>query len=206
VIRKLQGFSAVLEDTSIHLVQNHAGLRIVSVSNPGIVLWRSCSVLTSARFIGFTFYKTDNSVQGIQNTLFAIFMQAVVYPPLVFQIIPKFAANRELYEVSERASKMYAWPAFLIAQSIAEMPYQILMGCIVFVVWNYTVLGIQSSEQQGLLLLFMVQFFVWAGTIAHMVISAIPLPEVAGTVSVVLFALSLLFSGVIQPPTIMPHF
>jgi ATP-binding cassette, subfamily G (WHITE), member 2, PDR len=158
------------------------------------------------RFIGFTFYRTDNSIQGIQNTLFAIFMQAVVYPPLVFQIIPKFAANRELYEVRERASKTYAWPTFLMAQSIAEIPYQILMGCIVFAVWNYTVLGIQSFEQQGLVLLFMVQFFVWAGTIAQMVISAIPLPEVAGMVSVVLFALSLLFSGVIQPPTIMPHF
>jgi ATP-binding cassette subfamily G (WHITE) protein 2 (PDR) len=133
-------------------------------------------------------------------------MQAVVYPPLVFQIIPKFASNRELYEVRERASKTYAWPAFLIAQSIAEIPYQMLMGCIVFIVWNYTVLGIQSSEQAGLILLFMIQFFVWAGTIAQMVISAIPLPEVAGMVSVVLFALSLLFSGVIQPPSIMPHF
>jgi ATP-binding cassette subfamily G (WHITE) protein 2 (PDR) len=133
-------------------------------------------------------------------------MQAVVYPPLVFQIIPVFAANRELYEVRERASKTYAWPAFLIAQSIAEIPYQILMGCIVFIVWNYTVLGIQSSEQQGLVLLFMVQFFVWAGTVAQMAISAIPLPEVAGMVSIILFVLSLLFAGVIQPPTVMPHF
>jgi len=133
-------------------------------------------------------------------------MQAVVYPPLVFQLIPKFAANRELYEVRERASKTYSWPAFISAQSIAEIPYQILMGCIVFIVWNYTVLGIQSSEQQVLVLLFMVQFFVWAGTVAQMAISAISLPEVAGMVSVILFVLSLLFSGVIQPPTVMPHF
>jgi len=133
-------------------------------------------------------------------------MQAVVYPPLVFQIIPKFAANRELYEVRERASKTYAWPAFLIAQSLAEIPYQILMGCIVFIVWNYTVFGVQSLEQQGLVLLYMIQFFVWAGTVAQMAISAIPLPEVAGMVSVILFVLSLLFSGIIQPPTVMPKF
>ncbi|KAF2675451.1 hypothetical protein BT63DRAFT_420639, partial [Microthyrium microscopicum] len=162
--------------------------------------------IVSSLFIGFTFYQSDSSIQGTQNVLFAIFMQAVIYPPLVFQIIPKFAANRELYEIRERASKTYSWQAFLFSQILAEVPYQILMGCIVFCVWNYTVLGVQTAEQQGIVLIFMIQFFVWAGTIAQMVISVVPVPEVAGMISIVMFVLSLLFSGVIQPPSNMPSF
>ena len=120
--------------------------------------------------------------------------------------MPKFIANRELYEVRERPSKSYSWQAFLIAQVLAELPYQILMGIIVFGVWNYTVLGIQTSDRQGLVLLFLVQFFVWASTFAHMVVSALPDPETAAMLSIVMFVLSLLFSGVLQPPNNMPSF
>lgn len=36
-------------------------------------------------FTGFTFYKADTSIQGMQNTMFAIFMQAAIFPPLVNQ-------------------------------------------------------------------------------------------------------------------------
>lgn len=120
--------------------------------------------------------------------------------------MPKFIANRELYEVRERPSKSYSWQAFLIAQILAEFPYQILMGIIVFGVWNYTVLGIQTSDRQGLVLLFLVQFFIWASTFAHMVVSALPDSETAAMLSILMFVLSLLFSGVLQPPNRMPSF
>jgi ABC-type multidrug transport system permease subunit len=80
------------------------------------------------------------------------------------------------------------------------------MGIIVFIIWNYTVLGIQTSERQGLILLYIIQFFLWAGTVAQMVISALPSSEVAGMLCIVMFVLSLVFSGVLQSPSNMPHF
>ncbi len=120
--------------------------------------------------------------------------------------MPKFIANRELYEVRERPSKSYCWQVFLIAQALAELPYQILMGIIVFAIWNYTVFGVLTSDRQGLVLLFLVQFFVWASTFAHMVVSALPDSEPAAMLSILMFVLSMLFSGVLQPPNNMPSF
>jgi ABC-type multidrug transport system permease subunit len=111
-----------------------------------------------------------------------------------------------LYQVQERPSKTYAWPAFLIAQILAEIPYQIFLGILIFAIWHYTVLGVQTAEQEGLILLFFVALLLWAGTLAQLVISAVPNSEAAAMLATVMFSLSLLFSGVLQPPSGMPQF
>jgi ATP-binding cassette, subfamily G (WHITE), member 2, PDR len=108
--------------------------------------------------------------------------------------------------VRERPSKSYSWRVFLLSNVLAELPYQVLMGVIVFAVWNYTVLGIQEAQRAGLVLLFICQFFIWASTYAHMVIAALPNAETGAMLAVVMFILSLLFSGVLQPPGAMPKF
>jgi ATP-binding cassette subfamily G (WHITE) protein 2 (PDR) len=46
--------------------------------------------------------------------------------------MPKFVTQRDLYEVRERPSKAYSWKAFLIANIFVEIPYQILLGILVF--------------------------------------------------------------------------
>jgi ATP-binding cassette, subfamily G (WHITE), member 2, PDR len=122
------------------------------------------------------------------------------------QIMPKFVTARALYEVRERPSRAYSWIAFLVSTIVVEIPYQIVVGIVVFLVWNYTVLGIESSSRQGLILLYFMQFFVWASTFAHMVIAALPDSETAAQLAIVMFILSLLFSGVIQPIASLPQF
>lgn len=42
--------------------------------------------------------------------------------------MPRFIIQRSLYEVRERPSKAYSWAAFLIANIVVEIPYQMLMG------------------------------------------------------------------------------
>jgi ABC-type multidrug transport system permease subunit len=78
--------------------------------------------------------------------------------------MPKFVSARALYEVRERPSRAYSWIAFLTSSILVELPYQIILGIIVFVIWNYTVLGIQSSDRQGLILLYFIEYFVWVST------------------------------------------
>jgi len=46
--------------------------------------------------------------------------------------MPKFVTQRDLYEVRERPSKAYSWKAFLIANIIVEIPYQVLLGILVY--------------------------------------------------------------------------
>jgi ATP-binding cassette subfamily G (WHITE) protein 2 (PDR) len=120
--------------------------------------------------------------------------------------MPLFVTQRSLYEVRERPSKAYSWKAFMIANIIVEIPYQIVVGIFVFACYNYAVNGIQSSARQGLILLFLIQFFVYAGTFAHMCIAALPDAETAAAIVTLLFAMSLTFNGVMQSPTALPGF
>lgn len=121
--------------------------------------------------------------------------------------MPRFVIQRSLYEVRERPSKSYSWVAFLIANIIVEIPYQILLGVLAWAGWYFPVFGDdQSSERIGLTLLFCVQFFIFASTFAHMVIAALPDAETAGNVATLLFSMMLTFNGVIQSPSALPGF
>ena len=117
----------------------------------------------SALFVGFSFYKQNSSQQGLQNDIFSVFMLTTIFSTLVQQIMPRFITQRSLYEVRERPSKAYSWAAFLIANIFVEIPYQMLLGILVYASYYYPTFGKnQSSERQGLILLYCMQFFVFA--------------------------------------------
>lgn len=121
--------------------------------------------------------------------------------------MPRFVTQRSLYEVRERPSKAYSWIAFLFANIIVEIPYQIAVSILVYACWYFPIFGArQSSATQGLILLFCVQFFVFASTFAHMIIAAMPDAETAGNIATLLFSLTLTFNGVLQTPSALPGF
>jgi len=151
--------------------------------------------IVSALFIGFSFFKSNSSQQGVQNLIFSVFMLTAIFSSLVQQIMPRFVSQRSLYEVRERPSKAYSWAAFLIANILVEIPYQVLLGILVFASYMYPVYGIESSQKQGLVLLFCIQFFVFASTFAHMLIAALPDAETAGNIATIMFSLTLTFCG-----------
>ena len=70
----------------------------------------------------------------------------------------------------------------------------------------YAVFGVQDSDRQGLILLFCIQFFIFASTFAHMLIAALPDAETAGRIATLMFSLTLVFNGVFQSPTALPGF
>jgi ATP-binding cassette subfamily G (WHITE) protein 2 (PDR) len=120
--------------------------------------------------------------------------------------MPKFVSARSHYEIRERPSKAYSWFAFLTSTILVELPYQSLLGTLIFAIWNFTVLGIQSASRAVLIWLFFIQFFIFASTFAHMMIAALPNAETAAQLAIVMFILALLFSGVIQPIASLPGF
>ena len=115
--------------------------------------------------------------------------------------------QRSLFEVREKPSRAYSWQAFLIANIVVEIPYQIFLGIIVWASLYFHVFGShQSPERQGIFLLFTVQFFVFASTFAHLIISGLPDAETAGNIATTLFSLSITFNGVLQQPSALPGF
>jgi len=157
-------------------------------------------------FIGFTFFGADGSQAGMQNVLFSVFMLTTIFSTLVQQIQPLFITQRSLYEVRERPSKAYSWIAFMFANIIVEIPYQVFTAILTWASYYYAVIGIQSSERQGLVLLFVIQLFIFASTFAHMTIAALPDAQTAGGIVTFITLMSTLFCGVLQGPTALPGF
>ncbi|KAE8147777.1 ABC-2 type transporter-domain-containing protein [Aspergillus avenaceus] len=176
--------------------------------------WRMPEYIISKQFlaiftglaIGFSFFDADASLQGMQTIIYSLFMLCCIFSSLVQQIMPLFVTQRSLYEVRERPSKTYSWKAFLIANIVVELPYQVLMGILTYATYYYAVVGVQSSERQGLVLLLCIQFYLYASTFAHMSIAALPDVETASAIGNLLFVMSLMFCGVMQSPTAFPGF
>lgn len=162
--------------------------------------------VASGVFIGFSFVQIEESVQGLQNAIFSNFLVLSIFSALVQQIMPRFITQRSLYEIRERPSKVYSWAAFIFANILVEIPYQVLLGTMVFGTYFYPVFGVQPLERQVLVLLFLIEFFLFASTFAHMLIAGLPDAGTAGQLATVLFSLSLVFNGVMQPPEALPRF
>lgn len=161
----------------------------------------------SGLFIGFSFWKADSTQQGFQNALFSIFLFATIFTTLVNQIMPKFVTQRSLYEVRERPSRVYSWKVFVLSQMLVEIPWQILLAICAWSCFYFPVFGVgSSSDAKGLVLLFIIQFYVYAATIAQMVVAAIPDPSLGAMLAILLFGLSFIFNGVMQPPDALPGF
>ncbi|KAJ5753917.1 uncharacterized protein N7511_008070 [Penicillium nucicola] len=173
---------------------------------PSYVLSKWGLGVASGLFIGFSFYQAKSSLQGMQTIIYSLFMICTIFSSLSQQIMPVFVTQRSLYEGRERPSKSYSWKAFLIANMVVEIPYMIVMGVLTYACYFYAVVGIPDSATQGTVLLFCIVFFIYASTFTHMVIAGLPDEQTASAVVVLLFAMSLTFCGVMQPPDAFPGF
>ncbi|KAK0441238.1 ABC-2 type transporter-domain-containing protein [Desarmillaria tabescens] len=183
--------------------------------------WRTPSYIYSklilgmltALFIGFSFYKADNTLQGLQNQMFSIFMLMIIFGNVVNQTMPHFVTQRSLYEVRERPAKVYSWQAFMLANITAELPWNTLMGALIFFCYYYPV-GMQRNahetntvtERGALFFLFVWSFLMFTSTFTDMVIAGIEVAETGGNIAIMLFSLTLLFCSVLAGPNDFSHF
>ena len=164
-------------------------------------------------FIGFSFYKAPNTQQGLQNQLFGIFMLLTLFSQLVQQIMPNFVLARSLYEARERSSKTYSWKAFMLSNTLVELPWALLSAALLFFTWYYPI-GLYANaahtsavaSRGALVFLMILAFLVFSSTFAHMVVAGISTAETAGNIANLIFSLSLLFCGVLVGPAAMPGF
>ncbi|KAJ7170618.1 ABC-2 type transporter-domain-containing protein [Mycena crocata] len=171
---------------------------------PSYIYSKLALVFICSLFIGFTFYKADNDLQGLQNQMFSIFMLLTLFGNITQQIMPLFVEQRSLYEVRERPSKAYSWVAFLGAQILVEIPWQTLAAVLIFVSWYYPIglyrnavaLG-QVKERGALMFLYVLQFMLFTSTFGQMCVAGMETADAAGNVASLLFSLTLLFCGVL---------
>ncbi|KAL5362246.1 ABC-2 type transporter-domain-containing protein [Aspergillus floccosus] len=166
-----------------------------------------------ARLLGFAFFKAPNTVQGLQNQMFAIFNLLTIFGQLVQQTMPYFVIQRSLYEVRERPSKVYSWKVFMLSQILVEIPWNTLMAVIMFLCFYYPI-GLyqnaepshQVTERGALFFLFLWAFMMFTCTFTDFIIAGVESAEQGGNVANLLFMLCLIFCGVLASPSTFPHF
>lgn len=166
-----------------------------------------------ALFIGFVFFNAPNSIQGLQNQMFAIFNLLTIFGQLVQQSMPQFVIQRSLYEVRERPSKVYSWKIFMLSQLIVELPWNALMAVIMFFCWYYPV-GLynnasaagQLTERGGLMFLFLFMFLIFTGTFSTFIIAGFETADAGANIANLLFMLCLIFCGVLATSDSLPRF
>lgn len=59
--------------------------------------------------------------------------------PMANQLMAVFITTREVFEIREHPSKMYSWSAFLTAQLLVEIPWNMFVSSLFFLDWYWTV-------------------------------------------------------------------
>lgn len=95
----------------------------------------------------------------------------------------------------------------MIANIVVELPYGILAGTLAWASFYYPVVGAsQSSQRQALVWMFCVQLLTLTSTFAAMTIAALPDAQTAAGIVSLFTLMSILFNGVLQPPSNLPGF
>ena len=134
--------------------------------------------IAAGLFIGFTFWKSPSTKQGVQNKLFSIFVVLILTVPGAQQLQIPFIANRMIYEIRERPSKMYSWSAWVTSQILVELPWNMAGGILLFFCWYWTV-GYPTDRAGFMFLIFAVLIPFYYTTIGQAVSAIAPTMEVA---------------------------
>jgi ATP-binding cassette subfamily G (WHITE) protein 2 (SNQ2) len=165
--------------------------------DPTYLLAKLALNVVAGLFVGFTFFKAKDSIQGTQNKIFvsrrispmsffwlitlcqqAVFMSLVMGPPLVNQIQGVFFNTRHVYEIRERPSRMYSWTALITAQILGELPLNIVGSSIYFLMW-YWLVGFPSSRAGYSYLMLGIMYPMYYTTFGLWVAAMSPNPAIA---------------------------
>jgi ATP-binding cassette subfamily G (WHITE) protein 2 (PDR) len=181
--------------------------------SPVYIYSKTALCVLVALFIGFIFFDAPNSIQGMQNQMFAIFNIYTIFGQLVQQSMPQFVIQRSLYEARERPSKVYSWKIFMLSQIIVELPWNALMSVFMYLCWYYpvglynnAVAADQVTERGALMFLYLFMFMMFTGTFSTFIIAGFETAENGGNIASVLFTLCLIFCGVLAGPSDFPGF
>ncbi|KAA8565941.1 hypothetical protein EYC84_009750 [Monilinia fructicola] len=179
---------------------------------PSYIYSKIALCLFYALFIGSSFFKNMNSLQDLRNQILGVFMLLALASSFVPQLLPNFLVQRALFEAREYPAKIYSWPAFIISNVLVELPWNTLVAIIVFLSWYYptgmyenALLTKTMLERNGVMLLFIWVYLIYASTFGFMVQIDLEFTELAGNLLNVAFLLSLMFCSIIPAPTALPQ-
>ncbi|UPK91915.1 hypothetical protein LCI18_002850 [Fusarium solani-melongenae] len=179
--------------------------------SPTYIWSKTILIVLASLYLGFSF-NANNTIQGLQNQLYAIFMYLIIFGNINEQIMPMFVPQRALYEVRERPSKIYRWNTYILANILVEVAWNTFMAAIMYFCWYYPVGFVQNTTSDDvsirgfLVFLFLLMFMLFTSTFSHFAIVWIETAEEAGVLASLLWMLCISFCGVGVPYRDIPKF
>ncbi|GLA68791.1 hypothetical protein AtubIFM55763_006990 [Aspergillus tubingensis] len=166
------------------------------------ILSRILLQISAALIITFSFYKHGTSISGLQETIFSALMICTLFIPIVHQTLPHLTKHHTIYQTRERLTKTYSSKVLILSLVLTELLYQIPLSICVWAIYYYPISDTttQPPPRQGLVLLFFIQFFIYAISLALLTISTSTL------ITGICTFMALTFNGVMQPPHALPGF
>ncbi|KAG2034501.1 ABC-2 type transporter-domain-containing protein, partial [Suillus americanus] len=166
--------------------------------NPTYLLAKITLNIAGGLLIGFTFFNSQDTLQGTQNKLFSIFLTTVLSVPITQQLQSVYIDIRSIYEVRERPSRMYYWSALATSQILVEIPWNIFCSSLFFVCWYWSV-GFATDRVGYTYLMYGIVFPLYYTTIAEAVGAMAPNAVIASLLFSTVFSFVVMFNGVLQP-------
>ncbi|KAK3695733.1 ABC-2 type transporter-domain-containing protein [Podospora appendiculata] len=169
--------------------------------DPSYVYGRLFAAFITGLFNGFTFWKLGNTVADMQNRMFTCFLIIMIPASVLNAVLPKFYANRSLWEFREHPSRIYGWVAFTTAEILSEIPASIIGGTLYWVVW-YPPTGLPTdASTAGYVYLMTVLFFVFMASWGQWICAFAPSFTVISNVLPFFLVMFSLFNGIVVPYT-----
>ncbi|KAJ5952948.1 uncharacterized protein N7479_011361, partial [Penicillium vulpinum] len=184
-------------------------------------MWRTPSYIYSklllclgcALLLGFSFFNSPNTTQGLQNQMFGVFLFLFIYIQIIQQMMPMFVKQRTLYEARERQSKTYCWQSFILSNLLVELAWNTLMAILSFLVWFYPMgvwqnaLYTDTLNSRSMLAFLVVwEGFLYATSLSYLFIAGMDSDQSAGGLSMLANMIGFLFCGILAGPDTLPRF
>ncbi|KAI8354605.1 ABC-2 type transporter-domain-containing protein [Choanephora cucurbitarum] len=154
---------------------------------------------------GFSFWKLGNSPPDMQNRMFSVFTTLLMSNSLIILAQPRFMQERVWFR-REYASKYYGWAPFALSCLLVEIPYLIVLATI-FLFCFYWTAGLQNeSNRIGFFYIHFVVFLFYSVSLGFTIAAFSSTPPMAAVINPFFTSILILFAGIVQPPSQMPHF
>ncbi|KAK9322267.1 ABC-2 type transporter-domain-containing protein [Lipomyces orientalis] len=175
--------------------------------SPTYIIAKVVLYIAAGLFTGFSFWKSNFTIAGVQNLLFGVFLSIIIAFPLINQMQPRIIKIRELYEVREAASNTYHWSTLILSLLCAEIPYNILFATIYYCCYYFPIGYMRTAERAGYYyLVYCLLYTSFWSSFGLAVTTFVPDAATANIATSLLLSMVLSFSGIFQPPSLIPHF
>ncbi|KAI9264255.1 ABC-2 type transporter-domain-containing protein [Phascolomyces articulosus] len=168
-------------------------------------LGRFVSVMFTALFVGFSYWKLSNTVSDLQNRSFVMLATLLMADTLILAGQPKFLTER-LYFRREYASRFYGWIPFAASFVVVEIIYGLFFAAFFLcsIYWSAGLVNV--SEAVGFFYIMLFSCIVWSAILGFIIASLGEHEIMAAVLNTLVMVILILFAGLMQPPDAMPNF